>query len=607
MSGRAAVAGGLAAFRPGIYDVVFEQLRQVPPLLQRIGGSQTRRDGYARQRVVEWVAGLAAECPPGRVRRGRMTTTSGPSPSTAARAPRDPRLDFFRGLAMFIILLAHTPGNTWTLWIPARFGFSDATEIFVFCSGMASALAFGTVFVMRGWLMGAARIAFRVWQVYWAHIAMFLATATLSFAIDHYGIGLEGKKYVNQPYVVPFFEQTGEAVMGLMTLTYVPGMFDILPMYLVILAMVPLVVAVHRAGGRWAVFAVVIGIWGVSNLAGYARGAEAGLGAGVDPGAWRSALIGIGDAFSWMNLPANPFGGNTWFFNPFGWQIVFFTGFAFAMKWLPAPPVRRWLVISAALYVLLVVPFAWFKIHKGFYLPGDWMLAEWISDTRALTKPLWWKSWVGVLRYLHFIALAYLAWVAVGPRGVRLSEGFRLRGAAPRPVLLAAGAVLLLTVPYSYIDEIKALSPALDRWFFDNLPTVDGSRIGLIQLGHLVALMIVAWAAIGTRARKWLSRDLVRMAVPVIRKVGTQSLAVFMVSIVLARFNGWVLDMIGRDVWTRAAVNLAGFAVLIAVAYIVSWFKSQPWRARPLDRAATKQQPGAADGRGQPRLAAMRA
>ncbi|MEM9096562.1 MAG: OpgC domain-containing protein, partial [Pseudomonadota bacterium] len=57
--------------------------------------------------------------------------------TTTTKKPRDLRLDFFRGLAMFIILLAHTPGNTWTLWIPARFGFSDATEIFVFCSGMA--------------------------------------------------------------------------------------------------------------------------------------------------------------------------------------------------------------------------------------------------------------------------------------------------------------------------------------------------------------------------------------------------------------------------------------------------------------------------------------
>ena len=28
---------------------------------------------------------------------------------------------------MFIIFIAHLPDNTWTLWIPARFGFSDAT------------------------------------------------------------------------------------------------------------------------------------------------------------------------------------------------------------------------------------------------------------------------------------------------------------------------------------------------------------------------------------------------------------------------------------------------------------------------------------------------
>ena len=68
---------------------------------------------------------------------------------TAAAAqvrPRDPRLDFFRGLGMFIIFIAHLPWNSWALYIPARFGFSDATEIFVFCSGMASAIAFGRIF-----------------------------------------------------------------------------------------------------------------------------------------------------------------------------------------------------------------------------------------------------------------------------------------------------------------------------------------------------------------------------------------------------------------------------------------------------------------------------
>ena len=78
--------------------------------------------------------------------------------TTVAKKPRDPRLDFYRGIGMFIIYIAHIPWNWWTLWIPARFGFSDATEIFVFCSGMASALAFGKVFEIHGWGIGAARI-----------------------------------------------------------------------------------------------------------------------------------------------------------------------------------------------------------------------------------------------------------------------------------------------------------------------------------------------------------------------------------------------------------------------------------------------------------------
>jgi hypothetical protein len=532
-----------------------------------------------------------------------MTKTTEPSRSISTGRQRDPRLDFFRGLAMFIILLAHTPGNTWTLWIPARFGFSDATEIFVFCSGMASSLAFGAVFVKRSWFLGTARIAFRVWQVYWAHISVFLATAMLSFSIDHFGIGLQTKAYVNQPYVVPFFTRTGEAMVGLMTLTYVPGIFDILPMYLVILAMVPLVMAIYRAGGRWAVFAFVAAVWLASNLAGYASAVEK---EGILPPV-QATLAGIGNAFSWMHLPANPFGDNAWFFNPFGWQLVFFTGFAFGMKWLPAPPVRRWLVITAAVYLLLVLPFAWFKIHQGFYLPQEWALTQWIRDTRNLIQPLWWKSWVGGLRYLHFIALAYLAWVSVGPHGVRLSEGFRPRGVPARPVLLAAGAVVLISIPYTYIDQIKALNPALDQWFFMNIPIVHGNRIGLVQLLHLMALIVLVWAAIGPRAREFISRDLVKMSVPIIRKVGTQSLAVFMASIVLARFNGWVLDMIGRDVWTLAAVNLSGFAVLIAVAYIVSWFKGVPWRGQPAVKVQLEQRPGGADGRGQSRIAALRA
>ena len=100
---------------------------------------------------------------------------------------RDPRLDFYRGIAMFIILIAHIPNNTWTNWIPARFGYSDATEIFVFCSGMASAIAFGGSFASKGWWIGTARVAYRVWQVYWAHICLFFFVLMTMAALDSYG------------------------------------------------------------------------------------------------------------------------------------------------------------------------------------------------------------------------------------------------------------------------------------------------------------------------------------------------------------------------------------------------------------------------------------
>src|SRR6478609_5564508 len=48
---------------------------------------------------------------------------------------RDLRLDLFRGLALWLIFLDHIPSNL-VAWITIRnYGFSDATEIFVFISG----------------------------------------------------------------------------------------------------------------------------------------------------------------------------------------------------------------------------------------------------------------------------------------------------------------------------------------------------------------------------------------------------------------------------------------------------------------------------------------
>ncbi|WP_227268863.1 OpgC family protein [Roseobacter weihaiensis] len=304
-------------------------------------------------------------------------------PSAAAQAAspgqriRDPRLDFFRGIVMFIILIAHTPGNWLTLWIPARFGFSDATEVFVFCSGMASALAFGAVFRDQGLLMGTARTVFRCWQVYWAHIGLFFAVAGTMLLLNN--TGWFERDYVGQLNLYPFLNNPEENLLGLLTLTYVPNYFDILPMYLVVLAMMPLVIACHRFHPLAALL-LVAGVW-------------------------------FGAQFDALALPAEPWSAREWFFNPFGWQLVFFTGFAFMSGWLPAPPRHKLLVILAGVIVLVVIPLAYYRITRQ--LPE---VRAWRTEYRFLIA----KTDFGVLRYVHFLALAYLCWIAVGEAGRRI-------------------------------------------------------------------------------------------------------------------------------------------------------------------------------------------
>jgi hypothetical protein len=483
----------------------------------------------------------------------------------AARKPRDLRLDFFRGLAMFIILMAHIPNNAWTLWIPARFGFSDATEIFVFCSGLASSLAFGSVFRERGFGLGSARIVFRIWQVYWAHIGLVIAVTALLALFDRSGWGSEGLRYLGMLPLIPWTDRFEAALIGLLTLTWVPNYFDILPMYLGILAMLPAVMLAHRLGGRAGAALLVGGVWAVAQT-----------------GA--------------LDLQSRPWADDLpWFFNPFGWQLAFFTGFGFGMGWIPAPPRDRRLAWAAILVLVISLPLAWHKLHEGLWLP-EGALHGAIAQTRAAIEPLWAKSPFGLLRWVHFLALGYVAWLWAGIGGARLRAPLTLPGAPRAAVLAVASVVALATLPYVAAQEIRALSPALEgvvlAVYGDGAQALlgtdllfEGEQIGMVQIVHLLALAPLIWALIGGRARGALAGPIWIRTVEVIRKVGSQSLAVFLASMALAQVGGFAFDIIGADVWTRALVNLTGIAALIAVAYGVGWFKSQPWQLRP-DRAA---------------------
>src|SRR5437660_5812623 len=87
---------------------------------------------------------------------------------------RDLRLDLFRGLALWLIFLDHIPANI-VNWITIRnYGFSDAAEIFVFISGYTAAFVYGRAMCERGPVIAGARILKRAWQVYVAHVFLFV-------------------------------------------------------------------------------------------------------------------------------------------------------------------------------------------------------------------------------------------------------------------------------------------------------------------------------------------------------------------------------------------------------------------------------------------------
>jgi len=185
-----------------------------------------------------------------------------------------------------------------------------------------------------------------------------------------------------------------------------------------------------------------------------------------------------------LDLPAEWWSDRPWFFNPFGWQLIFFTGFAFGSGWLPEPPRRRALLWPAVGFVVLMVPLNWAPI---------WSSRQWLDEFSLLFVPWKDKTDFGILRYLHFLALAYLALWPVNPRPEFL------RGRLTAPVILVgqqALPVFLWSMALAF-----ALGMVLDEVGRDRL------TVPLANLGGFASLVTVAALADLVKAQPWRRRE----------------------------------------------------------------------------------------------------
>ena len=276
---------------------------------------------------------------------------------------RDLRLDLFRGLALWLIFLDHIPTNI-VSWLTIRnYGFSDATEIFIFISGYTAAFVYGKAMNERGFLVSGARILRRAWQIYVAHIFLF---AIYMAEIAYVASSFENPLYAEEMGVLDFLKQPDVTIVQALLLKFKPVNMDVLPLYIVLLLLFPPTL--------WMLL----------------RRPTLALGASV-------VLYAASWEFEW-NLAAYPDG--TWYFNPFAWQLLFVFGAWCAMggaKQLSGVLHSRITLAVAIAYLVFA-----FVIAMTWHIP---VLGQFVPERlSSLIYPID-KTNLDVLRFAHFLAL----------------------------------------------------------------------------------------------------------------------------------------------------------------------------------------------------------
>ncbi|MGD9924237.1 MAG: OpgC domain-containing protein [Pseudorhodoplanes sp.] len=277
---------------------------------------------------------------------------------------RDLRLDLFRGLALWFIYLDHIPSNI-VAWVTIRnYGFSDATEIFIFVSGFTAAFVYGKAMSDYGFVVSSARILKRAWQIYVAHIFLFVIYMG---QIAYVARGFQNPLYAEEMNILEFLQQPDVTLVQALLLKFKPVNMDVLPLYIVLMACFPPVL--------WLLL----------------RNATLTLALSV-------LLYALTWEFNW-NLPAYPSG--SWYFIPFAWQLRFVFGAwcalggAERLKWL----LRSRITLAVAIAYLLAA----FFVTLTWYIPRlAPLVPHWVAEHIYPID----KTNLDVLRFAHFLAVA---------------------------------------------------------------------------------------------------------------------------------------------------------------------------------------------------------
>jgi hypothetical protein len=286
--------------------------------------------------------------------------------ATLPEKGRDLRLDLFRGVANWAIYLDHIPDNV-VNWITTRnYGFSDAADLFVFISGYTASFVYARMMLERGFIVGATRLTKRVWQLYVAHIILFVIyIASISYLALRFG----DSQLVNDFNVVGLIDNATETLRQGLFLKFKPVNLDVLPLYIVLMGLFPPVLWLMLRQPNWTMVAAIV-LWLVSRQTGW-------------------------------NLPAYPTG--TWYFNPFAWQVLFIFGAWCALGGARQSaavimhPATLWFCIAYMILALVMTMAGRFPAFGELF--PHWLYSTFNPNDKTNLAPY---------RFLHFVVIVIL-------------------------------------------------------------------------------------------------------------------------------------------------------------------------------------------------------
>ena len=234
---------------------------------------------------------------------------------------RDLRVDFFRGVALWLIFIDHIPGNWIAQFSLRNFALCDSTEVFVLLAGYAAGLAYGRSMDKNGWIFAGADVLRRAWVLYIAHIFLFVV---FSAQVSYSATALDRSDYLEEIHIDALADAPYRAMLEALLLHFQPAYLDILPMYIALLVVFAFVIPLLR--WRWLLLLLSGGAYAAVRITGY-------------------------NLSSWT--------GGGWYFNPIAWQFLFICGSALSYRPIQLPGPKRLYDVAAVTIVVVGLILLW--------------------------------------------------------------------------------------------------------------------------------------------------------------------------------------------------------------------------------------------------------